>query len=69
MIEGMAKGGMATVIKVADEVTFTNPTRGSGMLDIVSTPAMVDVATTMVNSMDQSTDTVVLHLGNRDANN
>ena len=58
MLEGMAKGGMATVIKVADEVTFTSPTRGSGMLDIVSTPGMVDVATTMVNVADQSTDTV-----------
>ncbi len=60
---------MATVIKVADEVTFTSPTRGSGTLDIVSTSGMVDVATTMVNETDQSTDTVVLHLGNRDDNN
>ena len=68
MIEGMAKGGMATTLKVADEVTFSNPTRGSGTLDIVSSPAMVDVATTMVNTMDQSTDTVVLHLGKRDTN-
>ncbi len=69
MVEGMLDGGQTTVIKVADEVTFTSPTRGSGTLDIVSTSAMVDVATTMVNETDQSTNTVVLHLGNRDDNN
>lgn len=67
-IEGMAMGEMNTVIKVAEHVTFMNPTRASGTLDIVSTPTMVDVATTMVNKMDESTDTVVLHLGQRDAN-
>ncbi len=68
MVEGMAMGDGTTVLKVADEVTFTSPTRGSGTLDIVSTSGMVDVATTMVNQMDQSTDAVVLRLGNRDDN-
>ncbi len=62
-------GGGTTTLKIADEVTFTSPIRASGTLDIVSTSAMVDVATTMVNEADQSTDTVVLHLGNRDDNN
>ena len=61
------RGGVGQ--KIADEVTFTSPTRGSGTLDIVSSPSMVDVATTMMNEADQSTDTVVLHLGNRDDNN
>ncbi len=69
IVEGMAMGGGTTTLKVADEVTFTSPTRGAGTLDIVSHPTMVDVATTMVNMTDQSTDTVVLHLGNRDMNN
>ena len=69
IVEGMAMGGGTTTLKVADEVTFTSPTRGAGTLDIVSSPAKVDVATTMVNQGDQSTDTVVLHLGKRDMNN
>ncbi len=69
MVEGMAMGGGTTTLKVADEVTFTSPTRASATLDIVSHPTMVDVATTMVNQGDQSTDTVVLHVGNRDMNN
>ncbi len=46
-----------------------SPPRASATLDIVSSPTMVDVATTMVNQADQSTDTVVLHIGNRDKNN
>lgn len=68
-VDGMAMGGMTTVMKVADIVTLMNPTRASATLDIVSSPRMVDVSTTMVNKMDQSTDTVVLHLGKRDTNN
>ena len=68
-IEGMAMGSMTTVMKVADIVTLMNPTRASATLDIVSSPRMVDVSTTMVNKMDQSTDTVALHLGKRDTNN
>ena len=68
-VEGMAMGSMTTVMKVADIVTLMNPTRASATLDIVSSPRMVDVSTTMVNKMDQSTDTVALHLGKRDMNN
>ena len=68
-VEGVAMAGVTTVVKVADVVTFTNPTRGSGTLEIVSNPRMVDVATTMINKMDQSSDTVILHLGKRDLNN
>ena len=69
MVEGMAMGGGTTTLKVADLVTFTSPTRAAATLDIVSHSTMVDVATTMVNQGDQSTDTVVLHLGKRDMNN
>ena len=68
-VEGMAMGSATTVMKVADIVTLMNPTRAAATLDIVSSPKMVDVSTTMVNKMDQSTDTVILHLGKRDANN
>ncbi len=61
--DGMAARGTSTVLKVADIVTLENPTRASATLSVVSTPAMIDVATTMVNKMDQSTDTVIVHLG------
>ena len=62
-VTGMAMGGTATTLKVADIVTLANPTRASGTLTLVAHPSMIDVATTMVNKMDQSTDTVVLHQG------
>ena len=58
--EGMAAGGQATVLKVADLVTLTGPTRASATLTVAATSGSIDVATTMVNKMDQSTDTVVL---------
>ena len=57
---GMAMGEQATVIKVADEVTLMNPTRASATLVLEAPPSVIDAATTMVNKMDQSTDTVVL---------
>ena len=60
MVEGMAAGSGTTIIKIADVVTLMNPTRASGTLEIVSNPSRVSVATTMVNKMDMSTDTVVL---------
>lgn len=67
--EGMLAGGASSVIKVADVVTFSDGrTRGSGTLDIVSSPKMVDVATTQLNISTGGTDTVVLHLGKRDEN-
>ncbi|MYD94534.1 MAG: hypothetical protein F4Y02_12765 [Chloroflexi bacterium] len=58
--EGMAMGGGATVFKVADIATFTGPTRASATLTVASDERWIDVATTMINKMDQSTDTVVL---------
>ena len=57
---GMAMGSQATVLKVADLVTLTNPTRGSATVTVAAKPSTIDVATTMVNKMDQATDTVVL---------
>ena len=58
--EGMAMAGTTTVVKVADLVTLTSPTRASATMTLLAAPRTVDVATTMVNKMDQSTDTVVL---------
>ncbi len=58
--EGMALADQATVLKVADLVTLTGPTRASATLTVASESIFIDVATTMVNKMDQSTDTVVL---------
>ena len=58
--EGMAMGGGATVFKIADVATFTGPTRASATLTVASDQRWIDVATTQVNKMDQSTDTVVL---------
>ena len=58
--EGMAMAEQATVIKVADLVTLTDPTRAAATLTVAAKDGTIDVATTMVNKMDQSTDTVVL---------
>ena len=58
--EGMLMGDQVTVLKVADLVTLTNPTRASATLTVAAKKGTIDVATTMVNKMDQSTDTVVL---------
>jgi hypothetical protein len=58
--EGMAMGGTTTVVKVADLVTLTDPTRASATMTLLAAPNTVDVATTLVNKMDGSTDTVVL---------
>ncbi len=58
--EGMLMAGQATVLKVADLVTLSSPTRASATLTVAAKSATIDVATTMVNKMDQSTDTVVL---------
>ena len=58
--EGMAMADQATVIKVADLVTLSNPTRAAATLTVAAKSSSIDVATTMVNKMDQSTDTVVL---------
>ncbi len=66
MHTGMAGGEMTTVVKMEDITTLENPTRASATVNIVSHPSNVDVATTMVNKMDQSTDTVVLHRGRHD---
>ena len=58
--EGMAMADQATVLKVADLVTLTDPTRAAATLTVAARSGTIDVATTMVNKMDQSTDTVVL---------
>jgi hypothetical protein len=58
--EGVAMADQATVLKVADLVTLTDPTRAAATLTVAAQPSTIDVATTMVNKMDQSTDTVVL---------
>ena len=57
---GTAMADQATVVRVADIVTLTDPTRAAATLTVAAQPATIDVATTMVNKMDQSTDTVVL---------
>ena len=58
--EGMLMAGQATVLKVNELVTLTNPTRAAATLTVAAKPTTIDAATTMVNKMDQSTDTVVL---------
>ena len=58
--EGMAMGETTTVVKVADLVTLTAPTRASATMTLLAAPGTVDVATTLVNKGDGSTDTVVL---------
>ena len=58
--EGMLMADQATVVKVADLVTLSNPTRAAATLTVAAKSGTIDVATTMVNKMDQSTDTVVL---------
>ena len=58
--EGMLPGRQATVLKVDELVTLTDPTRASATLTVAARKGSIDVATTMVNKMDQSTDTVVL---------
>lgn len=58
---GMAMGGQNTVVKVADLVTFGGgKTRGSATVTVAAKSSTIDVATTLVSKMDQSTDTVVL---------
>ena len=57
---GMLHGETTTVLKMDELVTLTNPTRASATLVVEAPPGMIDAATTMVNKMDQSTDTVVL---------
>ena len=66
MHSGMLMGGETTVLKVDELTTLEMPTRAAATLTVVSHPRNVDVATTMVNKMDQSTDTVVLHRGLHD---
>ncbi len=61
--DGLLEGEKTTTIRVADVADFMGPTRGSATLTIVSSPAKIDVAVTMVNMMDQATDTVVYHRG------
>ncbi len=68
MHSGMLAAGATTVLKMDELTTLENPTRASATLTIVSHPRNVDVATTMVNKMDQATDTVVLHRGLHDTN-
>ena len=65
----MLPGGATTVLKISDLTTLESPPRGSATLTVVSHPRNVDVATTMVNKMDQATDTVVLHRGLHDNTN
>lgn len=57
--EGTAIADQATVIKVADVVTLTNPTRAAATLTLAAKKGTIDVATTQVNKGDGATDTVV----------
>ena len=61
VVEGIATGGRVTTVKLAEVVTLEDPTWGSATLTVASNPAKVDVAVVLVNKVDQSTDTVVLH--------
>ena len=63
MHSGMLAGDATTVLKMDELTTLENPTRASATVTVVSHPRNVDVATTMVNKMDQATDTVILHRG------
>ena len=58
MAEGTVPANATMVIKVADAVTLEGGTRTSATLAVVAPETLVDVATTIVNKMDQSTDTV-----------
>ncbi|MYE81927.1 MAG: hypothetical protein F4X36_08810 [Gammaproteobacteria bacterium] len=66
MHSGMLMGGQTMVLKMDELTTLENPTRASATLTVVSHPRNVDVATTIVNKMDEATDTVVLHRGLHD---
>ena len=58
MAEGTVPANATMVIKVADAVTLEGGTRTAATLAVVAPETLVDVATTIVNKMDQSTDTV-----------
>ena len=52
-----------TRLPVRELVTLRGADEASAMLAVASFPNMIDVATTVVNQVDNSTDTVVLHRG------
>ena len=58
MAEGMVAAGKTLVIPVGDAVTMTGRSRTSATLAVVAPNHLVDVATTIVNIEDGSTDTV-----------
>ena len=58
---GFVSGDQATSMKVADmvEIIGTKGSRTSATLTLESIPEMIDVATTLINVMEGTTDTVV----------
>ncbi len=66
VIEGMVQGPGPTTIRIADVTALSGTQRASATLEIVSLPDRIDVATTLVNKADGSTDTVILHRGASD---
>ena len=64
-VEGLAVPGVTT-FKLPEVTTLSGVAWASATLRIVSSPRMVDIATTIVNRGDQSTDTTVYHSGKRD---
>ncbi|MYE81926.1 MAG: hypothetical protein F4X36_08805 [Gammaproteobacteria bacterium] len=63
MITGRAAGRGPTTIDLSEIVTLTGTEQASGTLALVSFPDKLDVTTTLRNTLDGSTDTVVLHRG------
>ncbi len=66
LIAGRAAGRGPTSIDLSGLMTLTGTQHASGTLALVSFPDKLDITTTLRNTLDGSTDTVVLHRGLQD---
>ena len=66
LVTGRAAGRGPTAVNLSEAVTLSGTGTASGTLALVSFPDKLDIATTLRNTRDGSTDTVVLHRGFQD---
>ena len=65
-VDGVVSGGRTTTVAMDELPELVGGAPASATLTLVSDPSMVEVASILVNLADESTDTVVHHLGRRD---
>ena len=65
-IRGGVRPRASTTLRISDRFTLTDTKLASATLTLSAPARYVDVATTIVNRSDASTDTVVLHRSGRD---